>query len=65
MHYWLSRVERVFLGNPVRALQHVFCFMTRSGFKTPSNLNLRPARTYDYKADRKESFDEPPHIRTN
>jgi hypothetical protein len=37
----------------------------RSGFKTPANLNLRPARTCDYKADRKESFDEPPRIRAD
>ena len=42
-----------------------YTMSTRSGFKTPSNLNLRPARTCDYKADRKESFDEPPRIRTD
>jgi hypothetical protein len=37
----------------------------RSGFKTPSNRNLCPARTCGDKADRKESFDEPPCIRTD
>jgi len=37
----------------------------RSGFTTSANLNLRPATTCDHKADRKESFDEPPRIRTD
>jgi hypothetical protein len=33
--------------------------------KSPKNLTFRPAATYDYPADRKDFFGEPPRTRAN